>query len=145
MNSERFFAWCLVSGLVVAMAGCGKGSDRLPTHPASGTVLFGGRPAVGAIVILHPEGAAPDGMVKPRGKVGEDGIYRLTTYETGDGAPEGTYVATLYWPAPGPPGSPDLDDGPDRLGGRYLDPARPLARVRIAPGTNSLEAMRLIK
>ena len=128
--------------LLLLLAGCGSPSDRVPVFPAGGTLTQEGRPAVGAIVILHPAdpAAAP---VKPRGKVGTDGSYRLTTYDTGDGAPAGEYVVTVYWPKPPKAGDPVTDDGPDILVGKYLRPEQPAARVTVTSGDNRLDPITL--
>lgn len=132
----------LLAGLSVFVCSCGK-SDRLPVYPTSGTVLQGDKPAIGAIVILHPEGEARPGLIKPRGKVGPDGVFHLTTYESGDGAPDGKYIVTLYWPAPRPPDAPDLDDGPCRLKGRFLNPASPLTHLTIPNEKSQLAPLQI--
>lgn len=125
-----------------ALAGCGGAPDRVPVYPAGGSLAHDGKPAVGAIVILHPADPA-SAPIKPRGKVKADGTYRLTTYDTGDGAPAGAYAVTVYWPRPPAPGQPDNDDGPDRLGGRHLRPDQPVARVTVVAGDNALEPINL--
>ncbi|HVL14521.1 MAG TPA: hypothetical protein VM529_18250 [Gemmata sp.] len=138
-TSSRVVLFAVLVGLAV---GCAKESNRVPVYPAGGALLHNGKAAVGAIVILHPAdpAAAP---VKPRGKVGPDGSYRLTTYDTGDGAPAGDYAVSIYWPKPPPPGEPNNDDGPDILGGKYLRPESPVARVSITPGENVLAPITL--
>lgn len=125
---------------VLALAltcGCESAPNRVPVYPAGGTFTHNGKAAAGAIVILHPvdPAAAP---VKPRGKVGPDGTFRLTTYETGDGAPAGEYAVTAYWPKPPAPGQPDNDDGPDLFNGRHLRPETPVARITVAAGPTTL-------
>jgi hypothetical protein len=35
--------------------------------------------------------------VRPRGKVAADGSFKLTTYATDDGAPQGRYRVTVEW------------------------------------------------
>jgi hypothetical protein len=124
--------------LVSLVLGCGQAPNRVPVYPASGTLTHNGKAAVGAIVILHPTDPA-SAPVKPRGKVGEDGAFRLTTYETGDGAPAGDYAVTVYWPKAPPPGEPNNDDGPDLLGGRHLRPEKPLTRLTVHPRDNRLD------
>jgi hypothetical protein len=123
--------------------GCRKPprADRLPTYPVTGRVLVVGQPAAGAEVQLW----AVDGGLKvaglcPHAIVGDDGRFHLTTYNTGDGAPEGEYGVTLRWPLPPPPGR---EQGPDRFQGRYADPAKPLQIVRIKVGENELEAIHI--
>src|SRR4051812_19536052 len=87
-------AACLVA------AGCSD-AGRLPVHPAAGQVLLAGKPVAQALVVLHPEdNAAPD-PVRPQATAEPDGTFRLSTYETGDGAPAGTYRVTVTrWRSP---------------------------------------------
>lgn len=136
-NARRAALVAALVALVALVAGCEKPSNRVPVYPAGGTLTHNDKPAVGAIVILHPSdpAAAP---IKPRGKVGADGTFRLTTYETGDGAPAGEYAVTVYWPKPPAPGQPDNDDGPDLFNGKHLRPEAPVARVTVAAGDNAL-------
>ncbi len=127
----------VVSGLV----GCGR-EDHPTTFPVRGQVFVHAKPAVGAVVILHPFGvdaasqatAWPAGY--PRGYVGEDGSFMVSAFDDEDGAPAGEYTLLVHWPmhvadAAGDAVGPDSDHGPqDRLGGRYLRPdASPLRRV----------------
>ena len=138
----RSWWWTVaISGL--AIAGCSKPprTDGLPTFPVSGRVFYGDVPAEGAQVQLW----AMAGDLKlagacPHATVEADGLFDLTTYSTGDGAPLGDFALTLRWPLPPPPGK---EEGPDRFQGRYADPARPLRQVRISAVNNELDAIRL--
>lgn len=132
-------------GLLIAlwaMAGCG-GDDRPPAHPTRGVVRLKGQPVAGAWVVL----TAPDGdrtrAVKPFGKTGPDGEFRLQTYTGEDGAPAGEYAVTITWPGPIPKGDPDATEGPDQFRGRFADPKKPKWKVRIASGENVLPAFDL--
>src|SRR2546423_1070374 len=81
-------------------AGCGD-AGRLPVHPAAGQVLLAGKPVPQALVVLHPEGDASPDAVRPQATADADGAFRLSTYETGDGAPAGTYRVTVArWRSP---------------------------------------------
>jgi hypothetical protein len=107
-------------------ASCGGG--RPAVYPVRGRVLDAqGGPAAGALVVFHPRHGGGD--VKPLARAGADGVFVLTTFKEGDGAPAGEYAVTVEWPAAkkGP-----LDpEGPDRLRGRYRDPASPAARFTV--------------
>jgi hypothetical protein len=127
--------------LALLLAGCTRGlGTRLPTYPVSGTVSAGGKPAAGAIVQLSAIGDPRLDGLFPHAIVDKTGAYRLTTYRTEDGAPAGTYAVTLRWPAPPAPGQ---DKGPDRYAGRYADVERPIRRVEIKAGNNTLEPIEL--
>src|SRR4051794_25148709 len=76
-------------------AGCGGDGGQVPRFPASGTVLVGGKPSPGVRVVLHPSDRLGDlDALKPSGVSGDDGAFRLGTYEAGDGAPAGRYKVT---------------------------------------------------
>ena len=77
-------------------------------YPVHGQVLYEGKPASGAVVFFHPQGASvpkadnsagehvgPSNM--PIGKVGPDGSFELTTGKSGRGAPPGLYAVTILW------------------------------------------------
>lgn len=133
--------------LVAVLLGCGAcgdaGTGRPPAYPTHGRVLVGGKPADHALVILVPvEGSGTPG-VRPSGRCDPDGNFRLGTYGAEDGAPAGEYAVLVRWSRPpsGPTDDPDM--GPDRLNGRYLDPANPAARVTIRAGETVLEPIRI--
>jgi len=87
-----------------------RDGSRLSVSAVTGKVLVEGTPAEGANVVFHP--LDPKQEVKPRGAVGADGTFKLTTYLPGDGAPSGDYKVTVEWcrmietpqgdPIPGP-------------------------------------------
>src|SRR5436309_2545576 len=77
--------------------GCSKHSDHLAVHPVQGKVLFEGKPIGGALVVLHPLDAGPAQAVRPVAYTKEDGSFAVATYDAGDGAPSGKYVATVEW------------------------------------------------
>jgi hypothetical protein len=110
----------MLGTLALLLSSCSSG--RKPVYPIQGQVLdANNKPAVGALVVLHPSGDDKDPN-KPRGYVGEDGTFQLTTYSEKDGAPEGTYVATVEWRLPRK--SPYDPEGADRLQGRYSNPKK---------------------
>lgn len=138
--------------LLFSFVGCGKPAaenDWLETHPAIGTVMINGVPASGAIVRLYPTSPQPHvtSPVIPTGTVQKDGTFELTSYRTGDGAPEGDYRVTLEWPDSklnaSKGGMPE--DPPDRLKNRFANPERSTIQVHVAPGENQLDPITLEK
>src|SRR5436309_2312718 len=93
--STRRRAWLLGCCLVLLAAGCGD--DRKPLYPVQGRVLFEDRPPPQALVVFHPLGDQGKEAVRPRGQVGPDGSFTLTTHNPGDGAPAGAYAVTVEW------------------------------------------------
>jgi hypothetical protein len=126
--------------LVVLAAGCDPG--RPAAVPAGGKVTYKKTQVpAGALVVFHPADPAFEKRVggKPAAKVGDDGSFRLTTYEAGDGAPPGEYGVTVDWQRKGRAGGLSLGGeggggGPSVLNPRYSDPRRPFAAVTVTPG-----------
>src|SRR3954464_3770610 len=86
-----------VVGLCFLLAGCGGGpSDKPKVAPVSGKVTQKGKPLTTGDVLFTPSGG-PDGAAGQvaTGQIGPDGTYRLTTFNTGDGAVLGTHKVTV--------------------------------------------------
>jgi hypothetical protein len=122
-------------------ASCSQDLNRKPTFPVTGKVVLpGGKPIEHATVVLHPvEDTGPD-VVKPRGKVGPDGTFTLTTYEGQDGAPAGEYRVTVeLWLTSG-----KGDEGPtSRLPARYACPETSGLTATIASAPTDLKPIEL--
>jgi hypothetical protein len=70
------------------LSGCSSEPQRPPTYPVTGTVTLKGRPLEGARVVFistSPAGQPASGISD------KDGLYRLTTFDAGDGALVGSY------------------------------------------------------
>lgn len=90
MNPKSLAAQLLVLAACCVLPGCSH-SDRPATFPVHGKVTYQGRPVAGATVAFLAPGA-------PRSAVGttdQEGSFRLTTFETDDGAIAGTHVITV--------------------------------------------------
>ncbi|MBA3483577.1 MAG: hypothetical protein H0T51_17355 [Pirellulales bacterium] len=145
LRTRRFFPF--VRGLaatacLVALLGCGEAKpDRVAVHPAAGTVTFKGQPAHGASLTLHLKTAA-ESVPAPRANVEKDGSFKLSTFNGGDGAPEGEYVVTVRWYKLVKEGS-DLIAGPNVIPPKYTNPQSSNLTVRIAAGENALPPIKL--
>ncbi len=126
------------------LAGCGTGQKAV--FPATGKVMFQGKPAPKAVVWLHPETSdGGPGEVRPRGEVADDGSFSLSTYKTDDGAPAGRYRVVVFWYKNWlrPAGNGD-ELGENLLPARYQDPANSgLPIVEIVEGTNAIPTIEL--
>jgi hypothetical protein len=74
--------------LLVAVAASGCGTK---TVKVEGTVTLDGQPVPGAMVIFYPE----DGGPQANALTDADGAFRLTTFNTGDGAMPGSHKVTV--------------------------------------------------
>lgn len=136
-RARRVIARLIIVPLaLMALAGCGGESWQVRTYPATGRLTVNGQPAEGAVVTLHPLGDKIDQRgSNPWGIVQADGSFVLSTYETGDGAPQGEYGVAVKWPV-------DVADMSaamiDRLGGAYANAERSGWKVAIEQRKNEL-------
>ena len=144
-NHGRRYSICAVaSALLAATAlGCGDAKpDRVAVHPATGKITLKGQPTHGAQIILHPKSELGADVPAPRANVDKDGSFKLSTFEGGDGAPEGEYVVTLRWYKLVKQG-PDVVAGPNVIPPKYTRPESSDITVRIAAGQNDLPPIKL--
>jgi hypothetical protein len=127
---------------LTAIMGCGKTEpERVAVFPAAGKVTFKGEPTVGAVVTLHPK-APLEKVPTPRASVGTDGSFKITTFNSADGAPEGEYVLTVSWYKPVKVG-PDMTSGPNVIPAKYTNAQTSDIVVKIAAGDNTLDPIQL--
>lgn len=104
---------------VLALAGC---SDNKSLVTITGKVQVKGQPAVGAVVLFHPE-SDPAGMTAS-GVADESGVYTLSS-GLDKGVAPGKYIVTVTWPDPTVETTPEqmmqgmIADAPDLLEGAY--------------------------
>ena len=79
--------------MILLFVGCGGGSDRPKLAPVAGVVMKAGKPLADVIVTFHLEGDAAPRLAM--GKTDSAGKFRLTSYDTNDGAMIGTHVVTV--------------------------------------------------
>jgi BON domain len=131
----------LLAGLL--LIGCGRsGPSRVATHPTKGVITYQGQPVGGAFVALHPKEAAAAEVPTPTAIVQPDGSFAVTTYDAGDGLPEGEYVVTVQWRKAVKQGGEYLP-GPNLLPAKYGKPETSDLVIRIAAGQNELAPITL--
>ena len=123
--------------LTVVLASCAKEPVTPPVYPSSGSVTFQKKPAQKAVVVLRPTAPDAPASVLPRGEVGADGKFRLSTFTADDGAPAGEYAVTITWPETKTDEAGD-EVTKDRLKGRFNDPAKCQWKVQIKEGNNEV-------
>jgi len=143
----RVWSFAGMTCLVLCL-GCDSGlqAGQHPVHPVEGQVLFNGKPLAGAQVSLHPvdESKFGDSVPRPMGQTDDNGRFKLMTYISGDGAPEGSYLVAVAGQARPQAEAGNLLDAaksagkPDPLGNRYINPKTSGLSATIKPGPNNL-------
>lgn len=77
----------LVAGVVLVLAGCGRGVSLVPV---GGVVQVDGRPLAGGAITVAPIDGRPASAV-----IGPDGRFTLSTFEPGDGVMPGRHQVTV--------------------------------------------------
>lgn len=122
--------------LLIALEGCGKRADgRLKSYPVHGLVTVDGKPAKGIYIFLHPAAQPPTHGIFPNAISNEQGEYWISTYDAEDGAPLGEYAVTAKWPIG--EGLMMHSESPDRLKGRYADPAKSTTKITVNEATRA--------
>lgn len=125
--------------LAIACGGCGQPARETATvFPVAGCFTVNGKPAAGALVSFIPQTPPAEGRraIPSQARADDNGAFKLTTFHTADGAPEGDYKVTVYWPAPTPTAAPHGDDddgtlGPDQLRGRFASADKSNLRAHV--------------
>jgi hypothetical protein len=115
------------------LCSCGKqGPPRKDTFPVTGEVRVDGQPAallaVRCIDVKGLDKAAPSTSAA---FTDESGKFKIATYQSADGVPEGEYVLTFEW------GKWNLDGsygGADKLKNRYKDPKKAIKQFKVEKG-----------
>lgn len=112
--------------LMIAITGCGgstgpQGGPRVSTVPVTGVVKVDGAPASFLRVVAVPAGGAGAVPMESAALTDANGLFELSTYESGDGVPPGQYQLTFVW------GQINLMNGQysgDKFNGKYADAAK---------------------
>lgn len=126
--------------LAAGTMGCGRQPKRLEVFPVKGKILFGGKAAAGATVVLHPIGNPA--LPRPVGTVQKDGTFTVRTYETDDGAPAGKYKLTVELVKFVQKGD-DFEPGKNLLPAKYADAAKSNLLIEVATKPNEVPPITL--
>lgn len=127
----------ILFAVAVSFTGCGDYENRQPVFPVEGTVSFEGRPAAGAFVVFHPKNASVPEPLHPSAHVDQNGQFKLTSYDAGDGAPAGDYTVTVQWRQLVRDGQ-DVVLGPDVVPAQYSRPESTVLQAKVVEGPNSV-------
>jgi hypothetical protein len=118
-------------------------ADRFPVYPVTGKVIVEGDFPAGATVVLHPVDSSR--TIRPRGVVGVDGTFSVTTYLPADGAPAGEYKVTVAWNKPVRNRHGELVAGPGLTPRAYTHPETTPFAVTVRSGDNELSPLQITK
>lgn len=140
LHSRLSIALSLLTPL--GLVGCGDSAPlAVPTYPVEAPITFQGKPTPGAFIAFHPVMPSED-VPAPRGVVTREGQLQVSTFNGGDGAPEGEYVVTVQWNRLVRRHG-EIVAGPNVIPRKYSSPQTSNLRVRIAAGDNKLDPIRL--
>ncbi|WP_010587575.1 hypothetical protein [Schlesneria paludicola] len=142
MRPYGLVALVLVGG---SLPGCGKAKQPWEkVVPASGVIVYNGKPLAGAQILLIPEDEKFPSSVRPSATSGDDGTFQIGTYSHKDGAPEGGYKAVvLHYPVVGPKENPTV--GANDLPAKYAKPTTTDLRVEITAKNSDVLELTLKK
>jgi hypothetical protein len=123
-----------LAAILVALASCSReDANRKSTYPVTGELYVDGKPAASVLVTLHDLAGVDESQPTfSTTFTGDDGRFSLSTYEEGDGVPEGEYAVTFFWGELNPISL--QYGGEDKLTGRYNDPKNPPVKVKVEAG-----------
>ena len=143
MSGGRWIVVALV--FTVIGAGCGQSKFK-PTYPASGQVLLNGKPVAGVKVVLVSQDDKDDPLLRPTGNTDDEGRFVLSTYAKDDGAPAGSYTATIVTPLPEPkPGQKRPAEPTSKVPVRYGKPETSGLTIVVEPKDNEISPLNLTK
>ena len=121
--------------------GCGD-REQVPVYPVHGQVLLNGKPVADAIVSFHPQEGGMSGTF-PSAHTDADGRFAMTTYETGDGAAQGSYSISIVCFKVRPLKRGQEGRAENILPQRYASPEASGLTATVSPGTNDLPPIKL--
>lgn len=138
---------CLLAvgfSLALLLSGCGKAPPKPweKVFPAKGVVKFKGKPLGGAMITLVPQNSEFPDSVRPSATSKDEGSFELGTHSRDDGAPAGTYKATvMHFPVVGPKDNPS--PGRNDLPAKYARPETTDLTVEVSESGADLKPLEL--
>jgi hypothetical protein len=141
-----FFKYKLLycAGLAILLNACSGDDGRVPVYPVKGKVAVAGEPPIGALVVLYPARPVGEKDLRPSAKIGQDGIFSLTTYVADDGAPAGEYTATIQWNKLVKKG-PDYSAGPNVVPKQYAARETSPWKINVESKFNELAPINIVE
>lgn len=136
----RVFPIGVTLSLTLCLFGCGptgpQGGPRIKTIPVRGVVHVNGEPASFLRISAVSTNAAASAGIEHAGMTIADGSFSLSTYESGDGVPPGSYALTFTW------GEINLMNGQysgDKLNGKFADASRSEHTLQVSESDKDID------
>lgn len=132
---HRIVLCAFVVVTIFGLSGCSSsdGKPKKETSKVTGTVTVDGKPvALVRVELQDAKGFDAKMPTLPVGTTDETGKFEITTYDIGDGAPEGEYTAVFTWRE-----IAIMNQGkdmPDKLKDRYSTAAKSKTKVKVEKG-----------
>jgi len=123
--------------LAELFVGCSS-EDRLKVYPVEGQITFNGQPLANALVVLHPKDTSNPKLLAARGQTDAAGTFKVSTYDSQDGAPVGSYAVTVEYYQLLDKGNGGFEPGPNVLPPRLASPQTTDIVVEVAANPNKL-------
>ena len=121
----------------IVFVGCSStlppGGVHVKTYPVQGEIRVDGEPASGVLVTFRPQHESAAINFQTYAMSGAGGKFSATTYNAGDGLPEGVYKLTFRMDDSEPTSADDRTPK-DRLKGAYSDPTTSTYEVSVVKG-----------
>ena len=127
----------LFASIVCAFAAGCSTNTRTPVYPVQGQILLNGKPLSEAIVTFHPRGGALAEPL-PSAHTDAEGRFKLTSFKTDDGTPEGTYAISLVCFRTHPIRRGYESDATNIVPARYANAATSKLTATVVRGANEL-------
>ena len=135
-KSTRRVERILLCVTLLSLSGCGptgpQGGPRVGTVQVTGIVHVDGQPAPFLKVVAVPAEGKSVVPMESASLTSDIGEFSLSTYETGDGVPEGIYKLLFTW------GQINLMNGQysgDKLKGKFADPSKSEFSLTVTAGS----------
>ena len=124
----------------ILAAGCSRSSHER-VYPVHGQVLLNGKPLPQAIVTFHQQSGSDSAL--PSAQTDAEGRFALTSFEPGDGAPEGEYAISLVCFRTREIRKGDDDTARNIVPARYANAGTSKLSAKIVKGDNQLPPFEL--
>lgn len=90
--------WILLLAFLPVCCACSEDLNRKAVYPVTGVIRVDGAPVNQLAVKCYPvNGLDRENTTISSTYTKEDGSFELSTYNSGDGVPEGDYILTVRW------------------------------------------------